>query len=53
MREQLKAALAARHPAIADNLIDRYLTKYVAAVMAEIATRLHADGQRRIGAMEK
>lgn len=33
------AALSARYPQIKPNMIDRYVTKYITAVMAEIATQ--------------
>lgn len=39
MKDKLMAALTARHPQMKANMVDRYVTKYVNAVMAEIATQ--------------
>jgi hypothetical protein len=39
MKEKLLAALQARFPHIEAKLLDRYVTKYIAAVMPEIALR--------------
>ena len=39
MKEELKNALTERYPAMKPNMINRYVDKYVNAVMAEIATQ--------------
>jgi hypothetical protein len=39
MKDRLKAALLATHPQIKDKMAARYVDKYVAAVIEEIARR--------------
>ncbi len=39
MKQKLMAALSARYPQIKPRMVDRYVTKYIKAVMEEIATQ--------------
>ena len=39
MKEELKKALTVRYPVMKPNMVKRYVDKYVAAVMAEVATQ--------------
>lgn len=48
MKKKLMAALSARHPQIKPHMIDRYVKKYIDAVMMEIATQyMHYDTDDR------